>query len=409
MRPTRHLLALGVVVVGMGCSAEARPASVSDASAPDASAPDASAPRGEDASAPFVCEDGFEPDALGRCGRWTTLSGAPACFDVAMATMRGASVLVLGNCHDPDAHPPILLSAFVFSPDTQTWRLLPDAAPTRIRSTVTLLPDGRVLIVGGASFGPSSVISPSTVLFDPDGETFSPASDMTTPRASHTATLLADGRVLVAGGHTSALPGEPTASVEIFDPSNGTWHAAAPMHTARAGHTASLLDNGRIAVIGGVDASRAITSSVEIYDPFRDAWHDGPWIETISGNQTATPLSDGSLLVVDAHDVLRSFAGLTGFVPAAEMHAAREGHFAIALSTGMVLVVGGVTSGGDERPPAELYDPSADTWSETHTPGVSIWSGGGDVASATQVGSEILLHSDNVGFLVYEWPMPRCG
>src|SRR5262245_50492742 len=69
------------------------------------------------------CEAGFEADSAGACTRWTLLTGTPACFEVAFTTMRDARVLVLGNCHDPNASPPVLQSAFLFDPSDRSWRL----------------------------------------------------------------------------------------------------------------------------------------------------------------------------------------------------------------------------------------------------------------------------------------------
>ena len=99
---------------------------------------------------------------------------------------------------------------------------------------------------------------------------WTPTGSMLTPRISHTATRLADGRVLVAGGVTVG-PGT-TAAAEVFDPGTGTWSAASSMNIARSRHVAVLLRDGRVLVAGGRRANRLATASAEIYDPAANTW-----------------------------------------------------------------------------------------------------------------------------------------
>src|SRR5262249_51544219 len=88
------------------------------------------------------------------------------------------------------------------------------------------------------------------------------AAPMIYPRVGHTATLLHNGRVLVVGG----VDGASTVSTEIYDPSTNSWHLAAPLSKSREGHTATLLANGRVLVAGGW------VSAAELYDPDTDTW-----------------------------------------------------------------------------------------------------------------------------------------
>jgi hypothetical protein len=85
-------------------------------------------------------------------------------------------------------------------------------------------------------------------LYDPKNRTFSPTSSMTTERNRHTATLLRDGRVLIAGGQSY---GSPSALAELYDPKNGTFSATGAMATARWSQTSTLFSNGRVLVVGG--------------------------------------------------------------------------------------------------------------------------------------------------------------
>ena len=136
----------------------------------------------------------------------------------------------------------------------------------RFGHTATLLPNGHVLIAGGADAGFATLATAE--LYDPATGTFSPTGSMSTPRFNHTATLLPDGRVLVAGGsdNTSA----PLATAELYDPATGTFSPTGSMTTARAAQSATLLPNGLVLIAGGA-AGRASVESVlataELYDP----------------------------------------------------------------------------------------------------------------------------------------------
>ncbi|MFQ5668737.1 MAG: Kelch repeat-containing protein, partial [Candidatus Binatia bacterium] len=117
---------------------------------------------------------------------------------------------------------------------------------TRAAHTATLLPDGRVLVAGGFAAGGNRLASAEA--FDPTTSTFSAAGTMSVTRAGHTATLLPDGKVLIAAGYN----GSYLASAELYDPATRTFAATAPMVTARSGHVAVLLDNGNVLLAGGV-------------------------------------------------------------------------------------------------------------------------------------------------------------
>src|SRR4051812_9639126 len=122
---------------------------------------------------------------------------------------------------------------------------------------------------------------------------------MSSPRSNHTATLLADGRVLVAGGYTDSHL-SATASAELFDPVTGTWSSAPDMSAARANHTATLLQDGRVLVMGGGgsgDGGFHIARTAEIYDPASNSWSSGGTMVVGRVGHTASLLSDGRVLV----------------------------------------------------------------------------------------------------------------
>ncbi|WP_372791837.1 Kelch repeat-containing protein, partial [Paraconexibacter sp.] len=121
----------------------------------------------------------------------------------------------------------------------------------RIDHTATLLPDGKVLIVGG--FRPNSYEA-AAELYDPSTGTFAPTGSLNTARGNHTATLLPSGKVLITGGHGVTAAGnsfDTIASAELYDPATGAFTVVGPLGQARRDHTATLLPSGKVLVTGG--------------------------------------------------------------------------------------------------------------------------------------------------------------
>jgi hypothetical protein len=141
----------------------------------------------------------------------------------------------------------------------------------RSDAAAVLMPNGKVLIAGGS--GPTSALLASSEIYDPSTNTFESATpSMKTPRRAATATLLPNGKVLIAGGSTTG--GFPVSSTELYDPTTNTFATGATpnMNTAREFATATLLPNGRVLIAGGDDGGSNNFSSTEVYDSLTNSF-----------------------------------------------------------------------------------------------------------------------------------------
>jgi hypothetical protein len=168
---------------------------------------------------------------------------------------------------------PAFLFALLFtvgatSPRAQAYTFFPtgEMVTTRFEHTATLLGNGKVLIAGGAEYT-SSTLPPtelaSAELYDPATGAFATTGSMTAARSFHAATLLGNGKVLIVGGSNGSSAS--LASAELYDPSTGVFTATGSMGTARSAHTATLLNNGKVLIAGGLGA--IVLASAELYDP----------------------------------------------------------------------------------------------------------------------------------------------
>jgi Galactose oxidase, central domain/Kelch motif len=213
----------------------------------------------------------------------------------------------------------------------------------------TLLNDGRVLVVGGCTEPGCGGFDAgrSSELFDPATHGFEPGLTMHIARASGTATLLRDSRVLFTGGY----PGEgqaPTATAELFDPVTNTFASAANMTTPRADHTATLLPNGKVLLCGGYDATGAALRSTELFDPRTGHFTPGPEMTTPRAGHAAVRIGHRTVLIggtisgraLATTDV---FDG-ESWTPGPDLLVARVKHAAVALPDRRILVIGGASS-----------------------------------------------------------------
>jgi hypothetical protein len=173
----------------------------------------------------------------------------------------------------------------------------------RMGHTATLLNNGMVLITGGI-YGGQSYTNRSAELYDPLSGTFSyTTGSMTTPRAFHTATLLNNGKVLIAGGDDEYGAGV-LSSAELYDPVTGTFSATTgTMASRRYSHTAALLNDGRVLIAGGENGPPFVPmASAELYDPVTDTFTDAASMSTPRASHTATLLNNGTVLIAGGVD-----------------------------------------------------------------------------------------------------------
>jgi len=253
----------------------------------------------------------------------------------------------------------VLLSLQV-PPAAAQWQTAGAMNSARFGATVTALPNGKVLIFGGAA--PID----SAELFDPSTGVYTPKPSIRSARRFGTATLLRNGKVLIAGGANGATP---IANAEVYDPVADTFTDTGSLNVARLSATATLLLDGRVLIVGGTAGGSALFSA-EIYDPATGAFTLTGALQNARTSATATLLPDGRVLVACGHllsgissasaEIYDPASGSFGTAPS--LLAARESATATLLSNGRVLFAGGVSttlSGSVVLASAELYDPAA--------------------------------------------------
>lgn len=221
----------------------------------------------------------------------------------------------------------------------------------RAGHTATLLPDGDILFAGAGQLDVDDLLLSyqSSELLSSSGAV-TKTSNLNVPREFHAATLLQDGKVLITGGNVYySYPTwlESTETAELFDPAKGLFLRTGSMSQGRTGHTASLLLNGRVLVVGGTDPA---TPSAEIYDPTKSSFSPVPNPLFARSGHTATVLASGKVLITGGIDKSGALVTAEIYDPATNsfkavgnMAEARAHHTATLLPNGKVLVAGGGT------------------------------------------------------------------
>ncbi|MBA2736398.1 MAG: hypothetical protein H0U50_06355 [Pyrinomonadaceae bacterium] len=241
----------------------------------------------------------------------------------------------------------------------------------RAAHTATLMNNGKVLVAGGFAGDENSLADAE--VFDPQTNTFSSAGNMSVARAGHSATLLPDGKVLIAGGYNDSY----LDSAEIYDANTGKFTPTGKMMMPRSSHIAVLLNNGKVLLAGGVGTDWTFLADAELYDPNTNSFTKTKNMTTARESHTATLLKDGNVLITGGHRGRRSAITIYSsaeiynptnntFTATADLTVKRHKHDATLLDDGRVLIVGG----SDERDSkgayraAEIYNPKTKTFAK---------------------------------------------
>ena len=203
-----------------------------------------------------------------------------------------------GQTIRPDA------TAEIYNTQTGRWSKTSGAMSTpRFEHSATLLDDGRLLIAGGQ--GPpisgSSAALASTEIYDPAVDSFRKSNDMGDARFNHVAVKLPDRSVLVVGGAGGTNGDTSLATAEVFNPGDGSWTAAGPLSGSRTGHSAAVFPDGRVLVAGGESVNRGnrrSLASAELFTLERREWRSAGNMNCPRSEAAATLLGDGSVIVV---------------------------------------------------------------------------------------------------------------
>ena len=306
------------------------------------------------------------PLSAGGPGSWTSTGSLnTARANHAAAMLPNGQALIVGGVGESGKP---LKSAEIYNLSNNSFTALTAGLPTAVSGmTATVLNDNTVLFAGGLNSAGNPVSAAE--LYDPTQNAFIKLPAMTKARAHHTATLLLNGSVLIAGGTNAA---GPLANLEIFNPTSGTFTAAAKLKYARQDHTATLLYDGTVLIAGGSNASGPLASA-ELYDPV-----SGKVTEVGSLNEARTLATASLLLDIGGTVLIEGGQDATGvdldtaeaYDPAtasfttlnAQMITPRSGHVGLTLPyNGKVLIAGG-TSNGQPVADNELYDPVTGTF-----------------------------------------------
>ena len=268
--------------------------------------------------------------------------------------------------------------------DVSAWTTVVNMNDARSNFTLSLLPDNSVLAAGGENSSgflkTSEYYDPTKIIYSSEN-TWTTAGNLNVARANHTATTLLDGRVLIVGGENETGLGEPQIlkSAEIYDPLTESWSLANPMLTARIGHTATRLQDGRVLVVGGCSSALNCNSSAEIYNPSSNTWTTITSMNSARKNHAAVLLLDGTVMVTGGYNYgspLSTYYKSTeiydpssnSWTTKDSMLDARSEHFAVVRRDGKVVVAGGVNfklGNLTILSSAEIYDPVSNTWTSS--------------------------------------------
>ena len=309
-------------------------------------------------------------------GTWSSTGTMISARDGHTATiLTNGKILAAGGTNNGVA----LTSAELYNPAAGTWASTGSMHAARSHARAVLLSSGSVLIMGGCVNDCLSATTKSAELYNPTSGTFTVTGSMVQARAEFGVTLLANGQVLVAGGCTAYDANgclSTTTKAEIYDPTSGTWKSTGALRAARHAMTATLLASGKVLVAGGATSASDALNSTEIYDPTAKTWTLGTKMVQARSDYASIMLGNGKVLFMGGENIngvsiknAELYDPTTGkFTATGNMTATRVEHTAVLLSNGKVLVSGGnnqTVNGATPLASAELYNPASGAWSAT--------------------------------------------
>jgi hypothetical protein len=346
---------------------------------------------GHDGSATLATAEVYDP----ATGSWTVTGPmAGPHYEHTATLLPNGKVLVVGGWNaNYSGFANAYGTADLYDPLTGAWNATNHVANARSGHTATLLPSGKVMVTGGnnngAPFNPLAFALNSTEVYDPSTGTWTFGNSMGVRRYGHTATVLPSGSILIAGGDTSApWSGFVVPSTEVYNPATGVWAPSTAMAIARYKHSATLLASGRVLIAGGWDGygypggydgvgfpggydwsaypggvpGTRFLNNAEAFDPVSQTWAAAGNLASVRYAASLTELPSGKTLVVGGYDGLafavapssESFDPTLGsWTAGPQTITARHRHSATLLPSGAVLIAGGLLGDGLKRPAGE--------------------------------------------------------
>jgi uncharacterized protein (TIGR03437 family) len=330
-------------------------------------------------------------------GAWSSAGTLPdPLANHAAVRLQNGKALVIGGYSRPGV---LLQTAYLYDPDNNTWSPAGTLGNARQFHKAVLLPNGKVLVTGGLVVAGGRFVPTNTAeLYDPTTGMWTSTGAMNVPRLAHTMTLLANGKVLVATGSNTNLNMPPfltpVRSCELYDPATGAWSLTGEVALPRTTPTATLLANGKVLLAGGTNNSTTEdpTNTAELYDPATGQWGATGNLSVARDGAAAALLASGKVLLAGGYG--NQFAPLKGadlydpatgsWAPSGEIGKIRVGHTVTLLGNGKVLVAAGNDDSENLTPltSAELYDSGAATVTTVSAASYSFQTAAREIAAA---------------------------